>query len=134
MSRSGYSYDLEHWDLIRWRGQVASAIRGRRGQKLLTDLRDALLVMPQKRLIAHELVTEQGEVCALGALAKARAMDVDKLDPEEPEDVAAAFDIAHQLAQEIVFINDEERSSLETPEERYQAVLKWVESNIAVKA
>ena len=31
MSRSGYEDGLEMWDLIRWRGAVASAIRGKRG-------------------------------------------------------------------------------------------------------
>jgi hypothetical protein len=37
MSRSGYSDDLENWSLIRWRGAVASAIRGRRGQAFLRE-------------------------------------------------------------------------------------------------
>lgn len=32
MSRSGYSEDLDMWDLIRWRGAVKSALRGKRGQ------------------------------------------------------------------------------------------------------
>ena len=43
MSRSGYSDSLENWDLIRWRGQVASAIRGKRGQQLLKELADAMI-------------------------------------------------------------------------------------------
>jgi len=36
MSRSGYvdNGDIEQWDLIRWRGAVASAIRGKRGEEL----------------------------------------------------------------------------------------------------
>ena len=38
MSRSGYSDDLDNWDLIRWRGQVSSAIRGKRGQGFLREL------------------------------------------------------------------------------------------------
>lgn len=60
MSRSDYSEDLDMWDLIRWRGQVASAIRGKRGQKLLRDLAAALDAMPVKALIADELQTEDG--------------------------------------------------------------------------
>ncbi len=63
MSRSGYSDDLDSWALIRWRGQVASAIRGRRGQAVLRDLLAALDAMPEKALVASELETPQGEVC-----------------------------------------------------------------------
>ena len=55
MSRSGYCDDLDPLDLGRWRAQVASAIRGKRGQKLLKELLTALDSMPKKELIANEL-------------------------------------------------------------------------------
>lgn len=71
MSRSGYHDDIEHWDLIRWRGAVASAIRGVRGQRFLKELMQALENLPDQRLIAHEL-EKGGEVCALGAVGKSR--------------------------------------------------------------
>ncbi len=129
MSRSGYSDDLDQWDLIRWRGQVASAIRGRRGQKLLSDLKSALEAMPEKRLIVGELQQEDGEMCALGVLGKARGLNMSEIDPMEPKEVAAAFDIARQLAQEIVYENDELGWG-ETPEHRYHRMLKWVKNNI----
>ena len=106
MSRSGYSDDCENWELIKWRGQVASATRGKRGQKLLREMLAALDAMPVKRLVAEELVNE-GEVCALGALGQARGVKMEDLDPEDYEAVADRFDIAHQLAQEIVYENDE---------------------------
>lgn len=35
MSRSGYTDDCDGWQLIMYRGAVASAIRGARGQRLL---------------------------------------------------------------------------------------------------
>jgi hypothetical protein len=127
MSRSGYSEDLDQWDLIRWRGQVASAIKGKRGQKLLTDLLVALDAMPDKSLIVGEL-EQDGEVCALGALGKARGIDMNTLDPEEPEAVAAVFDIAPQLAQEIAYMNDEWGDH--TPEARWERMRKWVASLI----
>lgn len=109
MSRSGYSDDLDNWSMIKWRGQVASAIRGARGQKCLIDMLAALDSMPVKELVTSELEDEYGNVCALGALGKTRGMNLSLLDPEEPEAVAAAFNIAPQLAQEIVFENDEGR-------------------------
>ena len=56
MSRSGYSDDLETWQLIKWRGQVMSAIRGKRGQKFLRELLAALDAMPKKILITEDLI------------------------------------------------------------------------------
>lgn len=129
MSRSGYSDDLDQWSLIMWRGQVASAIRGNRGQRMLRDLLAALEALPEKRLITEDLRNEDGEVCTLGALAVVRGMDLGVLDPSEPDDVAAAFDIAPQLAREIVFENDEQYRS-ETPERRYVRMLAWVKAQI----
>lgn len=137
MSRSGYTDDGEN--LAMWRGQVASAIRGRRGQKLLGDLLAALDAMPEKSLITQELETETGDgVCALGALGKVRGIDMQKIDPEDPPQVAAAFDIAEQLAQEIVYMNDEYfdfeyignvRVDI-TPEKRWEKMRAWVASKV----
>lgn len=141
MSRSGYSEDLDNWAMIKWRGQVASAIRGTRGQKLLADLLTALDAMPEKALVMSELETDDGEVCALGALGRARGMDLHSIDPEDPDSVAAAFDIAPQLAQEIVYMNDENfdrrwddgaRNFVDfTPGERWTAMRAWVFCKVA---
>ncbi len=128
MSRSGYGEEIDNWSLIKWRGQVASAIRGRRGQEFLKDLLLALDAMPQKALIAHELEREDGQVCALGSLGKARRMNMQALDPDEPDDIAAAFGIAPPLAQEIVHINDEAYGV--SREQRWKIMRDWVASNI----
>ena len=106
MSRSGYSDDLDNLTLGRWRGRVASSIRGKRGQAMLKDLLDALDAMPEKRLIAEELVRD-GDFCTLGVLGAKRGIPVAELDPYDSETVAAQFDIAEPLAQEIVYLNDE---------------------------
>lgn len=129
MSRSGYSDDIEQWDLIRWRGQVASAIRGKRGQAFLRELRDALDAMPEKKLIAHELQNDCGGVCAIGSVGVQRCVDMAPLDPEDPQGVAAAFGIAHQLVQEIEWMNDE-AGWHDTPEGRWARVRGWVADNI----
>jgi len=123
VSRCGYSEYLDPLDLGRWRGQVTSAIRGKRGQRFLRELIAALDALPQKRLIQGEL-EEDGEVCALGALGKARGFDIDRLDTEDYEQLGAAFDIAHQLAQETMYINDE-YGYRATPERRWQNVRDW---------
>lgn len=131
MSRSGYSDDLDNLDLIRWRGYVASSIRGQRGQALLRELRDALKAMPVKALVSSELETPDGEVCALGAVGKARGIRMSEIDPEDYDAVASAFDISTQLAREIEFLNDEGGPWNETPKNRWTRMLKWAESKIA---
>ena len=68
MSRSGYTDDYDGWDLIRWRGAVHSAIRGRRGQAALREIIAALDALPEKWLAANSLETADGDYCTLGAL------------------------------------------------------------------
>ncbi len=56
MSRSGYCDDIDDpLALGRWRGQVKSATRGQRGQKLLREMLAALDAMPEKRLVSGAL-------------------------------------------------------------------------------
>ncbi len=107
MSRSGYSEDLDNWRLIMWRGAVSRALKGKRGQAMLRELLAALDAMPEKRLIANDLVNEEGEHCALGVLGQARGMDISTIDPEDAYAVAQAFGIAYAMTKEIVYINDE---------------------------
>lgn len=138
MSRAGYSDDIDNWQMIKWRGQVASAIRGQRGQTMLKDLLAALDAMPVKRLVSNELETVDGEICAFGALGRARGIDMQSIDPEDPDQVAAAFDIASQLAREVVYENDEcdrgyfggDEWRTESPEEKWIRMRKWVASRI----
>lgn len=126
MSRHGYSDDFDGWDLIRYRGAVTSAIRGKRGQTLLREMLAALDAMPEKRLIQHELELG-GQVCALGCLGKARGLRMDLLDPEDPEQVARAFGVAESMIREIVFVNDEGAYyGHQSPEQRWANVRAWV--------
>lgn len=50
-----------------WRANVERALAGRRGKKALAELREALLALPEKRLIA-------GALCTVGGV-KQRAVD-----------------------------------------------------------
>lgn len=129
MSRSGYSDDLDPLDLGRWRGRVASATRGGRGQAFFRDLLAALEAMPEKRLIAYEL-QQGGEVCAIGSLGARRGIDMSGLDPDDPDTVAGQFNIATCLAQEVVYMNDEGTWGSETPEQRWVRMRAWVASQL----
>ena len=147
MSRSGYSDDCDdNWSWIRWRGYVASAIRGKRGQDFLREMLAALDALPEKKLIANELRADDGCVCAIGAVGLARGIDMSKLDPDDYDAVAATFGINEKLAQEIVYLNDEscwwetdetgkairdgDGFRKITPEGRFRQMRAWVVSKI----
>ena len=128
MSRCGYSDDIDSWDLIRWRGAVASAIRGMRGQSFLREMLNALDALTEKELIANELIDGKGAVCAIGSVGKARGMDMSRIDYEDPYTVAKAFGISEALAQEIEYINDERTDWDGTllPQKRFDLVREWI--------
>ncbi|MGX9980652.1 hypothetical protein [Methylobacterium fujisawaense] len=137
MSRSGYVDDYDQddqWGHIRYRGMIASATRGKRGQAFFRDLLAALDAMPAKRLIRNDLIREDStgyeNVCTLGALGRARRIDMTNLDPDDAETVAGKFDIATPLAREVVWENDEAGPWRETPEARWLRVRTWVASQI----
>lgn len=137
MSRHEYCDcdDLDQQDMAMWRGRVMSAIRGRRGQQLLRDLRDALDAMPEKRLIAGSLQNTDG-VCALGSVCVYRNLNIDdlKFDGDEDDDplwtnehLSERLNIAECLVREVEYENDEFAGS---PEERWEYMRKWVDRHI----
>ena len=128
MSRSGYSDDVDGWALIRWRGAVRSAIRGKRGQTFLREMLAAFDALPIKRLIRNELANG-GDVCAIGAVGKASDVPMEAIDPEDYEAIATAFGISEAMAREIMFMNDED-GWRETPEERFARMRAWIVSQI----
>lgn len=143
MSRSGYVDDDGDDPLSfgRWRGAVRSATRGARGQAFFRELISALDAMPEKALVANSLVCEDG-MCAMGAVAATRGTDVSALDPEDPETVAKAMNLAEALVQEIAYQNDEcgadwlpdangrYRFVPESPEARWARMRAWAEKQL----
>lgn len=132
MSRSNYSYDFDTWALIRWRGAVSSAIRGKRGQEFLKELLAALDAMPYKVLASESLVTADGDYCTLGALGAKRGIDLAIIDPDDSLTVAQTFGVSEALAREIVYENDEcgSYARKETPAERWTRMRKWVSDHL----
>jgi hypothetical protein len=135
MSRSGYTSE-EDCDIpvAMWRGIIASATRGRRGQAFFRSLVAALDAMPVKELIEGEL-EEEGAVCALGALGKAKGCDLSEIDTYDYDALSATFDIASQLAQETMYVNDEggpwrPHHQKEPPTERWARVRAWADEQI----
>jgi hypothetical protein len=127
---------------------VGRALQGKTGQKLLREIEEALLAMPEKKLWAY-VVCEAGRVCTLGAVAVERAIKAGKSREEalsdlekeaktldHGDDVDKTFKYLkdligikqHCLAWQIVFENDE--MYCKTPEERYAKMLNWIHGNI----
>lgn len=158
MSRAGYSDDVDDpLALGRWRAAVQAAMRGKRGQAFLREALAALDAMPDKRLIAGDLIVDgqqcmygeaelivgadelystqgvphpMGSCCLLGAVALSRNLDVSDLDPEDIESVAPRFGIADAMTREIVWANDDGGPYRETPEARWKRMRAWVQSQI----
>jgi hypothetical protein len=128
MSRSGYSDDCENVEL--YRASVSRALRGQRGQAFLRELVATLDAMPEKALIAQELIDERGGCCAIGAVCKARAIDVSRVDYEDQDSVARKIGVARCMAAEIAYMNDEACRQIETPGERWVRMRKWAAENI----
>lgn len=120
---------------------MKSALKGKRGQTFLLELRDAMDAMPDKRLVTDTLEAD-GQFCTLGILSAKRGIDMSSIDSHCPETVSEAFGIARAMASEIVFENDEHPGTYEpqedgrckwipeTSERRWQRMRNWVESNI----
>lgn len=132
MSRCGYHDDCDYdwWSHIRWRGQVASAIKGRRGQAFLRELIESLDILPEKRLV-KEALEDCGGVCAIGSVGLKRGVNMSGLDPEEPVAIASVFGIASQMVREIEYMNDEGAWN-ETPEQRWARMRNWAAANLKV--
>jgi len=62
------------WDQI-----VSNALSGRRGQAALAELEEALLALPEKKLVEGHLAAE-GSVCAVGAFVAAQKAKREGLD------------------------------------------------------
>jgi hypothetical protein len=141
VSRSGYAEADDSESVGLWRGAVARAINGKRGQAMLGELLLALDAMPKKELGADSLVTAQGDCCTLGALGAERGLDLMALDPEDADAVAHAFGVAPALVREIVYMNDEYEDGWkcrggrwfvepETAQQRWVRMRAWVVENL----
>lgn len=130
MSRSGYVDDCDDERASNlWRGAVARALSGKRGLAFLREMARALDAMPEKRLIAEQIVSDDGGACcALGSVALARGEDLNdlaELDAENYEQVGRFFGVAAAFVREVAYLNDE-GGWKETPEQRWQRMRRWV--------
>lgn len=175
MSRFGDDADYDY-DPVRqrlWDANYERALKGKRGRKALTDLRAALLALPERKLIDgalctvnpgrrhpgdritrfefEELIEDKGPgVCAVGALLWHRKVKAG-MDPAEAFDSLPTMPdydsdlldtaqlavreagLAFPLAWMLAYRNDEMLDG-QTPEERYEAFLAWIDAELAETA
>lgn len=134
MSRSGYTDEDDENRIGLYRGNIARATRGKRGQRFFRELVAALDAMPEKRLIEGKLEHEEGDVCTLGALRKAKGVALEPLRESDWDKLGKAFDVAPMLTQEVMFENDDDFGYYgeETPEARWTRMRKWAAEQILV--
>jgi hypothetical protein len=60
-----YADDFDNASALWW-ANCERAVEGKRGQKALTVIRDALLALPSKRLVSSTLVDHEGTFCTVG--------------------------------------------------------------------
>lgn len=141
MSRLSYN-EMSSVEEVRWQRNSAMTLKSKRGQQMLRDLEAALLALPQKRLLGDTFYEpESGEVCALAAYARHKGCDVEKLQrleldsgEEQADWVAWMYDQARTLTWNIIDLNDNGGGYFvrhETPEQRYERVLQWVQSHLS---
>lgn len=134
-------YDYEPWMEGQAAGAMRSAIRGRRGQRLLRDLIDGLDALPKPELAAGSLEDpETNCVCALGAVMLQRQRNghavLLRFDPTDPDidwrDLAEPFDISETLANAVVSTNEmySESNSELARRRRWQYVRDWAMRNL----
>ena len=144
----GENFPGEWW---LWENALKRSFNSRRGQLMLRELRDALLALPEQKLIYSRLADATGGVCAMGALAlhhrvkagEEREAVLYDLHESEPGDddyietweieqttltVAEHVGMAKTMAVDVAWHNDREHD--ETPEERYTRILAWLDNVI----
>ena len=126
MNRSGYgACDEDEADA--WWRDVANASASPKGQAFLRELADALDALPDKALIEGELIDEEGNCCAVGAVCKARGIDATHMD-SDADSVAERLGVPLPLVAAIIDRNDGWRN--DTPETRWKRVRRWVDKQI----
>ena len=153
--RIGYSDDEERpGQFALWQANCDRSLKGKAGQRELRELEAALLALPKKRLI-KDLLCEGDDVCAVGAYAKYKGLDLDRFDPEdESDEVGVSAGMPSLVAWKVVEMNDLQLDTVwelaygpvnryeahyrggiplirdMTPEERYENMLAWVRKEL----
>jgi hypothetical protein len=136
-------YYYEPWMEGQAAGALQSAIRGRRGQRLLRDLIAGLDALQAQELAAGALEDpETGCVCALGVVRLQRGPEAVPLrfDPTDEDvdwrELAETFDISETLANAVVAQNEygSKRNDEQSRSRRWLSVRAWAVEHLIAPA
>lgn len=138
--------DWDEWGWLnagRWEHNVRTTFRGKRGQTMLAELEEALVAMPEHRLIFGDIVrptlrciNDEGdletvvEACAIGAFALHKGItvvDIQRLyspDDDSTAELGKLCGMSYTMAWRIGQENDDWPKL--TPEQRWEHIVKWV--------
>ena len=140
--RISYSEDEQYPGQFElWQANCRRSLRGKAGQAALHELEQALLALPNERLLANRLVDSDGDVCALGALAQFKGhalylaegcgLDDDfDFDDDGMEDFGVELGMPRLVAWKVVEENDIQLGGPLSPEDRYRRMLAWVQAQL----
>lgn len=92
------------------------ACRSKRGQRVLREVVEALLALPQRRLIANAIKEPSGEVCAVGAVAQYKGVDLGEYregDQEDTIQIGESIGMGRMIPWHLGFMNDTQLPGLE---------------------
>lgn len=139
MSRFAYLDDEGGMPWAMWEQVVSRALASQRGQRALAEMEEALVALPEQKLVEGVLASEDG-VCAVGALvahkrAKQEGLDmaaaIEATAARQAEDVYETVEageragLRYSVAWHLAHLNDETFREA-TPEQRYEKILAWV--------
>ena len=115
--RIGYSEDEDYpGQFGLWQANCRRSLQGKVGQAALRELESALLALPDKRLIANKMIDSEGDVCAIGALARYKGRDIlaephvgdeDEFEGDgEMEEIGMELGMPRLVAWKVVELND----------------------------
>lgn len=127
-----------------WQENSRRAFNSQRGLKALRELRDALAVLPQRRLLGGQFAEiwhedddtiKVGDVCAIGALAKFKGMEFssyhgsEDFDGFETANIGQKLGMSYVMAYDIAYRNDEIYDSV-GDSERWWLMYGWLTAKI----
>lgn len=112
---------------------IPDIFKPKQSQQFLQEMLRAFDRLPGKRLIASKYQDAQGDVCALGALASFRGLDLATVNANCcSECPSTLFNISHELTRLIVAENDYPSSkNIDiSPENRFKHMKKWIRKRL----
>ena len=124
-----------------WEANCRRSLQGKAGQRELREMEAALLALPAKRLVQGVLLSDDGDVCALGAYGRYKGLDLTSFETCDKEitgvEVGIAGGMPRLVAWAVVDRNDRLDGQYQvgtfvllTPEERYDQMLAWVRAQL----